>query len=171
MRRLIIAILVIAGWATSCRSQSFTWGLDVGSSIDLTAQDMSTINGDAYFGLRTPVTEVIGVGAGIHAMVGNNSFTYPLYAIVRTSFSRKPRLVFGEIRGGVALNTFFGASGTQIAFFLNPSVGFHLATGRTFRSYLAVGYELNTAASDPDPVTGKTLGSISCANVRLGITF
>ena len=31
---------------------AFAWGVDVGSSIDLTTADMSSLDGEAYFGLR-----------------------------------------------------------------------------------------------------------------------
>lgn len=146
------------------------WGIDIGSSIDMSVQDMSTLNADAYVGLRTPGLDVIGVGAGLHAMVNNNSFSYPVYAIVRTSFSRRPRLCYLEVRGGVSINHLFDAP-AQTSFYINPSIGFNLATGTTFRSFLSIGYAYNGASLEAVPDLHPRVTSISMANVRLGIAF
>lgn len=148
----------------------FSWGVDVGSSIDLTSQDMSSINADAYLGLRTPYTDIVGFGAGIHTMVGNSSFTYPIYALVRTSFAEKPRLCFLDLRLGLTLNNFFDSS-SKPSIYVNPALGVHLKRGNSYLSYLALGYEYNSANSPVNPDTGKSLKPISMVNVRLGISF
>lgn len=146
------------------------WGLDVGSSIDLTTQDMSTLNADAYVGFRKGIMDVVGIGAGLHAMVNNSSYSYPLYVIARTSFRKKPSLVFADLRVGMAFNSLFGQS-ANTAFYINPSVGFNLATGRKFRSYLSVGYSYNGVEHRNDPDMMHKIHHLNMANVHLGVSF
>ncbi|MBP3890109.1 MAG: hypothetical protein J6D01_02740 [Muribaculaceae bacterium] len=151
---------------------AFAWGVDVGSSIDLTTADMSSLNGDAYFGLKCPGMEIVGVGAGIHGMVNNNSFSYPVYVLMRTSFSKQRKLCFFDLRTGVALNSFFGTA-TDAAFYINPSVGINLAGSRKFQSYLTLGYSYNGGKdiSDAETTSGKSAKNLSMATIRLGIMF
>lgn len=155
-----------------CSRVAFAWGVDVGSSIDLTTADMSSLNGDAYFGLRCTGVDIVGVGAGIHGMVNNNSFSYPLYVVLRTSFSKQRQLCFLDLRTGVALNSFFGTA-TNAAFYISPSVGVNLASSRKFRSYLSLGYTYNGGKdiSDDTTTSGKSANKLSMATIRLGIMF
>lgn len=146
------------------------WGIDAGSSIDLTTQDMSTLNADAFVGFRKGVMDVVGIGAGLHAMVNNSSYSYPLYVIARTSFRKKPSLVFGDLRVGVAFNSLYGDP-TRAAFYINPSVGFNLATGKKFRSYLSVGYSFNGVTHEQDPDRMHNVRHLNMANVHLGVSF
>lgn len=156
----------------SSRKTGFAWGVDVGSSIDLTTADMSSLNGDAYCGMRFQGVDIVGFGAGIHGMVNNNSFSYPLYVLLRTSFSKRPQLCFLDFRTGVALNSFFGTA-TNAAFYINPSVGFNLAGSRKFQSYLTLGYSYNGGKdiSDATTTSGKSANKLSMATIRLGIMF
>lgn len=152
------------------RGLRLAWGVDAGSSIDLTTQDMSTLNADAYVGFRKGIMDVVGVGAGLHAMVNNSSYCYPLYVIARTSFRTKPSLLFLDMRVGVAFNSLYGHS-ANTAFYINPSVGFNLATGRKFRSYLSIGYSFNGVEHRTDPDMMHKIHHLDMANVHLGITF
>lgn len=184
IRALIAAVALTAACGVSAtnetekptvkepRSTAFAWGVDVGSSIDMTTADMSSLNGDAYFGLRCPGINIIGFGAGIHGMVNNNSFSYPLYVMLRTSFSRQKQLCFLDLRTGVSLNSFLGTA-TNAAFYISPSVGFNLAGSRTFQSYLTIGYSYNGGKDISDSVTtsGKSARHLSMADIRLGIVF
>ena len=43
----------------------FTWGAEFGSSIDMTAHNMSTFDLDVNFGYKNAVFKVVGVGVGI----------------------------------------------------------------------------------------------------------
>lgn len=183
--KAVILSVALAGFSTVSEAQtpeqtsaessgkaSFAWGVDVGSSIDLTTADMSSLNGDAYFGLRCPGVDVVGFGAGIHGMVNNNSFSYPLYVMMRTSFAKHRRLCFFDLRTGVALNSFFGTA-TNAAFYINPSVGVNLAGSAKFQSYITLGYSYNGGKdiSDDTTTSGKTANKLSMATIRLGISF
>lgn len=184
IKAMIAAVAMAAAWSGSAANlpdnaevkeagaKAFAWGVDVGSSIDMTTADMSSLNGDAYFGLRCPGVNIIGFGAGIHGMVNNNSFSYPLYVILRTSFSRQKQLCFLDLRTGVSLNSFLGTS-TNAAFYISPSVGFNLAGSRTFQSYLTIGYSYNGGKDIRDAVvtSGKSVSHLSMADIRLGIVF
>ena len=51
----------------------FTWGADAGSSIDMSATDMSTIDLNINVGYKGPYVRFLGIGAGISTMVDNSS--------------------------------------------------------------------------------------------------
>lgn len=159
----------------------FVWGADIGGAIDLSGHDMSTVNIDAYFGYRCSLFPVLGLGAGINIPVDNSRREIPVYAIARTSFVRRPQPVFAELRTGIVVNSHPDyASATD--FFLSPGVGFRLAAGRSYTSYLIVGYIFNnlrthdgSKVDSPDTDLGDDLSrpirGIHSAVVRLGITF
>lgn len=83
----------------------FTWGADLGASIDLTANDMSTFDLDFIFGYKSKLFKIVGVGAGIHRSIQRGDNFIPLYALIRTSFTTKPSLLFFNARFGYSFNT------------------------------------------------------------------
>lgn len=190
MRFIITFILALAASAAICASASdpgdsrqcrFAWGADTGGAIDLSGHDMSTADIDAYFGLRTPLFTMLGVGAGINMPVNNSRREFPVYAIARTSFTPRPQPVFFEMRAGAVFNTHPDyESSTDL--FLSPGIGFRLAYGRAFTSYLTVGYHYNGLRTrTPDSAGSLTadlgddlsnpIRGIHAAVVRFGITF
>ena len=123
--------------SVSAPMSHFVWGADIGGSIDMSGHDMSTLNIDAYFGYRSGALSLLGVGAGLNIPVNNSRREFPLYAIARFSFTSRPCPVFAELRGGVVVNTHTDAdSSTDL--FLSPGIGFRLASGRAFSSYVIV---------------------------------
>lgn len=148
----------------------FAWGVNAGSSIDLTSNDLSTLNADVYFGVRTPTVTMAALGAGIHAMVSNSGRIYPVYAMLRTSFSKKPRLCFLDLRAGIAFSTLPGSPG-QRSFYGAPSLGIRLASGRSFSSYVTVGYTFIGLKSFGTAKDHKNLNGLSMASIGIGISF
>ncbi|MCI9042796.1 MAG: hypothetical protein HFJ93_02610 [Muribaculaceae bacterium] len=166
--------------SVSAPMSHFVWGADIGGSIDMSGHDMSTLNIDAYFGYRSGALSLLGVGVGLNIPVNNSRREFPLYAIARFSFTSRPCPVFAELRGGVVVNTHTDAdSSTDL--FLSPGIGFRLASGRAFSSYVIVGYIYNglrtPSSVEPDSPSGATdelsnrIRGIHSAVVRLGITF
>lgn len=148
----------------------FTWGADVSSSIDVGGNDMSSINVDAYFGYRRPYIDMLGIGAGIHMMLNNNSRAFPVYAIFRSNFRTDPSLCFLDLRGGVAFDE--ASDKTKARPFVNPGVGFRLASSKTFCSYIIVGYIYNGFKADSKEVDGITaVDGLNEVNLRIGVTF
>ena len=165
--RIISAVTAMAMALSASAITHFGWGAEVGSSIDVSGHDMSTLNIDAFFGYRTPGLDLLGVGAGIHMMVANSCRSFPVYGVVRTSFRTKPSLCFLDVRAGVAFNSLSNNQNQSVPY-VNPAVGFNLARGKSFQSYLLVGYVYNGMKSFAD--TEITSG-LSCVNIALGITF
>lgn len=118
----------------------FTWGLDAGSAMDLSANDMSSINIHAYFGYKGHWMRFIGVGAGINTMISNSSRCYPVYAMMRTSFSSKPQLCFLDLRAGISFNSIYDRS-SQTDLYGSIGLGITLAYGRKFSSYIILSYD------------------------------
>lgn len=118
----------------------FTWGIDAGSAIDLTANDMTSVNIHGYFGYKGSWMRFIGVGAGINTMISNSSRAYPIYGMLRTSFSRRPQLCFMDLRAGISVNNMMNYP-SQTDFYGSIGVGVTLAHGRKFSSHIIVSYD------------------------------
>ncbi len=113
----------------------FTWGVDLGSAIDLTSHDMSIFELGASFGYKGGWFRFAGVGATIVSMINNSSRCYPIYGMVRTSFTPEHKLCFMELKAGVSINT-INEFATQTDFYGSLGVGLTLAHSRKFSSHV-----------------------------------
>ncbi|MDE6371612.1 MAG: hypothetical protein K2K92_09005 [Duncaniella sp.] len=147
----------------------FIWGAEIGPGIDMGGDDMSTLNLGAMMGLRCPYLSVAGIGAGINMMISNSCRYFPVYAIARSSFSRNPRLFFMEMRAGIAFNQAVGIP-DRTNLYLQPGGGIHLATGKTFASYLMLSYVYNSMTFYGDRNNSLVHG-LNQATITLGVTF
>lgn len=149
----------------------FTWGVDAGSSIDLTGQELTSIDIDANFGYKNPIIDFLGVGATIKMMTINSSRAYPIYAMLRTSFSPTPTLCFWEMKAGVEFLNLHDKS-SQTNAYIGTALGITLAKGKTFTSHITVGYEFtpikNYVNADGNEVRMKDL---HVASLKIGINF
>lgn len=173
--RKIIAALALAFTGAHAAAQTeapshFVWGADLGGAVDLSANDMSTLNLDAYFGYRGGIIDAFGVGAAINMMVNNSNRTFPVYALLRTSFRTAPSLCFLDLRGGIAFNN-VADNTTRSSLYLSPGVGFNLARGKTFRSYITLSYVYNGMQPYYDADGHHAIDGIHLASVRFGISF
>ncbi len=154
----------------------FAWGADLNSSIDLSQNDMSNIGIDTYFGVSLPAVEMLGVGVGANVPVSNSRYSYPIFAIVRTNFSTRPTLCFLDLRTGLSVNNRID-SHQQIGTYINAGVGIQLASTRSFRSHLILGYTFTSQGDFTKEDTAKEASAIirghdlHFATLRLGITF
>lgn len=117
----------------------FTWGADLGSAIDLTANDMTSIDLHGYFGYKGGWLRFLGVGAGVNTMINNSSRCYPLYAMLRTSFSSRPQLCFLDLRVGCSINNIQNYS-SQTDFYGTVGIGITLAKSKKFSSHIIISY-------------------------------
>lgn len=170
LRLLMAAMLLLT--ASFVRAEGkFAWGADIGTSVDLTGHDMSTVNLDANFGYANGVLQMVGVGAGAHMMVSNGCRAFPIYAILQTNFRQKPSLCFLDLRVGIAVNNVDHDS-RQTVPYINPSIGFNLAGNKTFQSYMRIGYLYNGMKSfGPEENRTTVKGGLSMVNVAIGISF
>lgn len=146
----------------------FTWGADAGGSVDLSHNDMSAMCFAAYFGMRYRMFDIIGVGAGVDIMISNSGRQFPLFGIVRTSFSSSPKILFLEARVGPSI-CYLENDHKETVVYGNVSLGFNLARNTKFDSYITVGYEITERKAQPD--FGRKKSHIQGAVIRLGVAF
>lgn len=180
MKRLLSVIVVILSVLTSFAAEKaprdvtgwshFAWGAEIGGGIDLTSNDLSSVNLGAYFGYRNSWIDMLGIGAEVNMMVSNSVRAFPVYAVFRTGFSKKPTLLFMDLRGGVVFNNLsYGDSQTRA--YVSPGIGLNLAGGKTFQSYITISYVYN--GLKPFELADRSIdvNGLSMACVRLGIRF
>ena len=154
----------VTGW------NHFAWGAEIGGGIDLTSHDMSSINLDAYLGYRNSWIDVLGIGAEVDMMVNNSVRSFPVYALFRTGFSRRPTLLFMDLSAGVVFNNVNNSS-QQTGAYVSPGIGVNLAGGKTFQSYVTLSYVYNGMKPFDLGDRYVNIDPLSMACVRLGIRF
>ncbi|MCM1348671.1 MAG: hypothetical protein NC338_04600 [Firmicutes bacterium] len=148
----------------------FVWGAEVGGAIDMTSNNLSSLNLDAYFGYKNSWINALGVGASVNMMVSNSVRAFPVYAMLRTDFSSQKKLLFMDLRGGVAFNNLtYGSSQTSL--YLSPGIGINLASSKTFNSYITLSYIYNGLKPFNLGDRHCDVDGLSMACLRLGISF
>ncbi|MCI9285861.1 MAG: hypothetical protein HFJ91_08775 [Muribaculaceae bacterium] len=147
----------------------FVWGAEAGTGIDMGGDDMSSLNISVLAGYRNEWLRIAGIGLGIDMMISNSCRAYPIYGIVRTSFSRTPKLVFADMRCGIAFNRAPGIP-DRTNLFVQPGVGIDLAKGKTFGSYLVLSYTYNSMTFKGDKADTLVHG-LNHATLTLGVNF
>ncbi len=156
--------------ADSVRTR-FSWAAEVGSGIDMTGLDMSSIDFGVAAGVSRGWLRFAGVGLNANIMVGNSCRSYPVYALFRTDFIDGKQLLFLDARGGVSLN-YLARNEKQTGVYGSVGVGINLATGRTFRSYIIVGYSyMGRGDVQEDEFTLTEYSPLHFAGLRLGVSF
>ena len=178
MRRIILLIVAaVAALAASAQSTDtasgtrFVWGAEAGTGIDMSNNDMSSVDFNASFGLSRSWIDIVGVGAGVNMPVSNSCRSYPIFAGLRTDFSPQLRLCFLDVRGGVSLN-YLARSQQQTGLYGSVNIGVNLATGSKFRSYVLVGYTfIDRKDLWEDEMTFTMYSPLHMATIRLGVSF
>lgn len=150
----------------------FSWGMDVGSCIDMTGSDMSALDINAYFGYSGPYVRFAGVGAGIDMMVSSSSNAYPVYALFRTDFSPSPQLCFLELRGGASFSN-IESYPMQTTPFGSIGFGVTLAKGKKFSSHIVLSYNY-TKLDDVRLAEDQGIirvHDLQYAAIRIGVAF
>lgn len=173
---ILIALLSIFNFATAATNENaqslghFTWGSDIGSSIDIAGNDMSSIDVDAYFGYKNPTIRTFGIGAGIKSAIAKSYTFIPVYAILRTSFTSKPSLCFMDLKLGYSFNALKDNT-SQNSFYGSAGIGFNLHTSSKFKSHIILsytfmdldGYYINGLYND--------INKYSAMSIKIGINF
>lgn len=179
MKKLLL-ILAIAICGTALQAQDkgsttkpkieFAWGADMGASIDMSANDMSTVDVDIVLGMRRGWINFLGLGVQADIMVSNSCRSYPLFLLFRTNFSNRPTRLFWEVRGGTSLN-YLEHNHQQTGGFASTGVGINLASGRSFSSHLVIGYSWVQRKRIVGTEMTHNFTDLHFAMVKLGIVF
>lgn len=182
MKRLLLTLLtavtvVIGAFASDNTNEvkprdygRFTWGGEVGGSIDMSANDMSTIDFTILLGYSRSWIKFIGAGAGMDIMLNNSCRSLPIFANLKTSFSSRPRLLFMDLRAGISVN-YLPQDLTQTGAYGFAGLGFNLASGKKFASHLTIGYSFIERRNVDYNEHHIEFPSLHYASVRLGIAF
>lgn len=152
------------------RPLRFVWGAGIDGGVEMSGHDMSTLGIDATFGMQYKWIRFFGVNAEADIMVSNSARTFPLTLNFRTDFSSRQRLLFADLRGGIALNYYDGNT-QETQPYASGGIGITLATGRTFSSHLIVGYTYLGRNECYVGNRGRKCPGMSYASIRLGVQF
>ncbi len=123
------------GKTKSLAFSHFTWGAEAGASIDLTSHDLPTFDADVLLGYKNKYIKLAGIGVGIHRSIHSGNNFIPIYAVLRTSFRKRPSLLFMNIQAGYSLNT-VKSTGTVGDFYSALGVGINLQQTSVAKSYI-----------------------------------
>ncbi len=161
---------LLGGKGKSLVGSHFTWGADIGSSVDLSGSDMTTFDLDAYFGYKGSLIRTAAVGAGVHKAFGNSYTFLPVYALVRTSFRSEPSLFFVEVKGGYSFNT-LADSGSAGGAYGAIGLGINLAMSKKFQSHIILSYGFFTLRNASELAIPYVGDNISYAVLHFGVNF
>lgn len=148
----------------------FTWGIDVGASIDLSGEDMSTFTAETYFGYKGSWIRTAALGIGMHKAFANQYTFVPVYGLLRTSFRSKPSLFFFELKAGYSFNT-LAHSGSIGGAYGSFGLGVNLAMKRTFQSHIVLAYSYFTLKNATELDIKYSGDNINSAVLRFGVNF
>lgn len=149
------------------------WGLEVGSSVDLTGNDLSTFDAHLFGGYSNRLFQVLGVGLGIHRSIGrryNKNLFIPIYGVVRTSFRTKPSRFFFTLKSGYSFNTVHNGA-SKGGFLISGSGGFVLTRSRILTSYISLGYGYYHINDATVYSQNLDLNHIDFAHIFFGVLF
>lgn len=173
---LTVAALVICFSSLTANAEepvktSFAWGADAGGSIDMSGNDMSSIDLSASFGFKRSWINFLGLGAEIDIMLNNSARSFPVYLAFKTNFHSRPTLLFLDLRAGLSAN-YLPNDYQQTGAYAFVGLGFNLARGKSFSSHLVLGYSYKEYS---DITTREEeifqMKDVHCATIKLGITF
>ncbi len=148
----------------------FTWGVDVGTSIDLRGYGMSTLDADVMIGYKSDFIRTVGVGAGVHRSFGRKNNFFPLYVVFRSSFRSKPSLCFFNLRAGYAFSAIengVSRGGVMAA----VGVGINLAMSKKFQSHILLSYCYYHLNNRSRSEAGIDVRYVDLARISFGVNF
>lgn len=149
----------------------FSWGAEVGSSIDLTSQDLSTFDIDAQIGYKNSIIKLIGVGAGIHRGFHTGTNFIPVYLVFRSSFRRKPSLFFLNLQAGYS---FYSISHAKSQGDLTGSLGLGINLSKSSSANSFVILSANYQRFSNSTVIANSMledNNVFFAKLAIGVSF
>lgn len=148
----------------------FSWGAEVGSSIDLTGHDMSTFDADVNFGYKNDFVRIAGLGVGIHRAFGTGNNFVPVYALFRSSFTKRPSLLFFTMKIGYSFNT-IGDAPTFGDACASLGCGVNLAMSRRFKSHLSLCFGYRHFNKRHQAKVDLDTDNVYIAQINFGVNF
>ncbi len=148
----------------------FAFGIELGSSIDVSGYDMSTFDADINIGFKNNFIRTVGLGTGVHRSFGTRDTYVPVYFLFRSSFSSRPQPLFMHLQAGYSFNTLadsptFGDTTACIG------LGINLSSSRKFRTHIIVGYCFRHFDTKHQDMTRVDRENVSLAQLSFGINF
>lgn len=148
----------------------FTWGAEFGSSIDLTAHNLSTFDLDVNIGYKNSFLKIAGIGVGIHRGMSSGDTYIPIYAVIRTSFRKKPSLFFLNVQIGYSFNTL--SNGPILGDFTSAlGCGINLSQSRRAKSYVILSAGTRYFNKNHQALIQIDASTITVAKIVIGINF
>lgn len=154
----------------SLEKSHFTWGGEIGASVDMGGNDMSTFDADVMLGYKGSMIKTLGVGAGIHRAFGTGSNFVPVYAVLRTYFSPTSQLFFLNLKAGYSFNS-ISEAGDHAGFKGCLGIGCDLSKTRLANTHiiLSCGYfHLNRSHL---ATNGQQVRNIVLGKITFGLNF
>lgn len=151
-------------------NRKFALGIEIGSSIDLTANNLSTFDSDIVAGYRNSFIQLAGIGIGIHKALDSSNNFIPLYAVFRSSFRNSPSKVFLNATVGYSFNS-IESSASKGGFNMSLGLGIHLWETESMRSHLILSYGLMHLNDRQVAEISVSNTNISMARICFGLTF
>lgn len=181
VKKLIFVLVLLVSLATGAAAEvsdggfmtqkpAFTWGAEAGASIDMSGNDMSTLDVAVVMGLRRGWINFLGVGVEADIMVSNSCRSFPLYAELRTNFVNRPTIAFWDIKIGASLN-YLEHNHQQTAVYGFTGVGFNLARNSKFSSHMIIGYTFRQRKTLVGSEMTHHFKDLHYASVRIGVCF
>lgn len=149
----------------------FTFGAEVGASIDMAGNDLSTFDVDAFAGYRSHYIKCLGLGVGFHNSFSSNRYYVPVYLLFRSNLFKEKSLFFVDFRAGYSSNQMCKGE-TQGGFFGSAGLGINLSVSKKFGSHLLVGYNFYQVSPFIDEKGAfQDINGNHLVSVRLGISF
>lgn len=148
----------------------FTWGAEIGCTIDLTSQNTSTFDVDAMFGYKNDYVKMAGIGAGIHRSFGADNLFVPVYVVFRSSFRKKPSLLFFSFKGGYSFNT-IAESPIYGDVSASLGLGFNLTNRKSFKSHIVISWAFRHFTENHKIANNLDSQNINLANIAFGVNF
>jgi len=173
MKRFLLALATFV--AVLCANAEkpvtkFAWGADAGASIDLSGDDMSSIDFNAVFGMSRGWVNFLGLGVEADIMTSNSCRSYPVYVDFRTNFRNKPSLLFWDIKLGASLN-YLEYNHHQTGIYASTGLGINLACSSKFSTHLIIGYTYRERKTVVGDEMTHHFKSLNYASVKIGVLF
>ncbi len=174
----LIALIILAltgstafsGTPWSETKARFAWGADMGASIDMTGDEMSSVDFSAAFGVSRGWIQFAGIGAQANFMVSNSCRSYPIFLNFRTNFRNTPSLVFWDMKGGISLN-YLEHNVQDTGLYLSTGIGIRLAYSSKFSSHIIAGYSFRQRRHVDNLADNDIHNDLHCVYVKLGVAF
>lgn len=162
--------VLIKGADYSLENSHFTWGVDVGTSIDVGAYDLSTIDVDFNIGYKNKMFKTVGIMAGVHRNFDNGTYYIPLTVLARINVNSTNPWSFLQMHMGYSFNTVGEIKHTG-AFTFGGGIGFRIAHSRSFSSHIALTYSYMRLGKSQQLMIDKRRRNVDVIQVRLGVNF